>query len=420
MKSGRLTLFVFLGLCLGALVGLTGHALIADAATLAGIGSGLDLITALFLRAIKMLIAPLVLTTLLGGIARAAASGSLGRIALRALAWFLCASIAALFIGLAVVETLKPGVGMHLTASAAGASPLTSVAPPTFSGFVEHLLPTSILDAMARNEVLQIVMFSLVAGIALARMGEAGEELLHITEATSNLILKMASYVMMAAPIAVFSALASVLLRHGIGIVGTFASYVGEIYLALALLWVAIITAGALVLGPQGQWKLMRAIREPALLAFATTSSESAYPVLLAQLEAFGVPNRIASFVLPLGYSFNLVGSMCYGTFAALFLAQAYDVSLTAAQIAQLLLLLLLASKGIANVPRASLLVVAAILPYFHIPEAGVLLILAVDSFVDMGRTCTNTVATAIAAASVAKWEGMLRKPQAEMRRTAI
>jgi len=415
MTSSRLTLFVFLGLCLGTLVGLTGHALVADAATLAGIGGGLDLITALFLRAIKMLIAPLVLTTLLGGIARAAASGSLGRIALRALAWFLCASIAALFIGLAVVEIFKPGVGMHLTASAAtGASALTSMAPPTFSGFVEHLLPTSILDAMARNEVLQIVMFTLIAGIALARMGEAGEELLRSTEAISKLILKMASYVMLTAPIAVFSALASVLLKHGIGIVGTFASYVSEIYLALALLWAVILTAGTFVLGPQGQWKLMKAIREPALLAFATTSSESAYPVLLAQLEAFGVPNRIASFVLPLGYSFNLVGSMCYGTFAALFLAQAYDVSLTAVQIAQLLLLLLLASKGIANVPRASLLVVAAILPYFHIPEAGVLLILAVDSFVDMGRTCTNTVATAIAAASVAKWEGMLRNPQAE------
>jgi Na+/H+-dicarboxylate symporter len=415
MTSRRLTLFVFLGLCLGTLVGLTGHALVADAATLAGIGGGLDLITALFLRAIKMLIAPLVLTTLLGGIARAAASGSLGRIALRALAWFLCASIAALLIGLAVVEILKPGVGMHLTASAAiGASPLTSVAPPSFSGFVEHLLPTSILDAMARNEVLQIVMFTLIAGIALARMGEPGEELLRSTEAISKLILKMASYVMLAAPIAVFSALASVLLKHGIGIVGTFASYVGEIYLALALLWVVILTAGALVLGSQGQWKLMKAIREPALLAFATTSSESAYPVLLAQLEAFGVPNRIASFVLPLGYSFNLVGSMCYGTFAAMFLAQAYDVSLTAVQVAQLLLLLLLASKGIANVPRASLLVVAAILPYFHIPEAGVLLILAVDSFVDMGRTCTNTVATAIAAASIAKWEGTLRNTQAE------
>jgi Na+/H+-dicarboxylate symporter len=414
MKSSRLTLFVFLGLCLGALVGLMGHALITDAATLGSLGGGLDLITALFLRAIKMLIAPLVLTTLLSGIARAAASGSLGRIALGALAWFLCASIAALFIGLAVVQILKPGIGMHLTSTAVGTSPLTSVAPPTFSGFVEHLLPTSILDAMARNEVLQIVMFTLIAGIALARMGQSGEDLLRITEAISKLILKMASYVMMAAPIAVFSALASVLLKHGVGIVGTFASYVGEIYLALAILWAVILTAGAVVLGAKAQWRLMKAIREPALLAFATTSSESAYPVLLAQLEAFGVPNRIASFVLPLGYSFNLVGSMCYGTFAALFLAQAYDVTLTASQIAQLLLLLLLASKGIANVPRASLLVVAAILPLFRIPEAGVLLILAVDSFVDMGRTCTNTVATAIAAASVAKWEGTLCNTQAE------
>lgn len=410
MNSSRMTMLVFIGLCAGAVTGLTAHAWIHSAQVIATLGTGLDLVTAVFLRAIRMLIAPLVFTTLLSGVARAAETGALGRIAVKSLTWFLSASVVALFIGLAVVEVQSPGTGLHLAAGPAAANQFSGTAPPTFAGFIGNLLPTSIIDAMARNEVLQIVLFTLLAGTALAQMGPKGRALLHIAEAASALMLKMTGYVMRAAPLAVFSALAAVLLKRGVEVVGTLMTYVGGIYLALVLLWVAIIVAGAAVLGLRTQLKLMRDIREPALLAFATTSSESAYPILLARLEAFGVPNRVASFVLPLGYSFNLVGSMCYGSFAALFLAQAYDVPLNAGQVAQLMLMLFLASKGIANVPRASLLVVAAILPYFRIPEAGILLILAVDSFVDMGRTCTNTVATAIAAASVAKWEHVLER----------
>jgi Na+/H+-dicarboxylate symporter len=213
-------------------------------------------------------------------------------------------------------------------------------------------------------------------------------------------------FVMNLAPIAVFAAVALALAQGGVDIIGKYASYVGGFYLALALLWLALMAAGIAVLGAARQKTLMIAIREPALIALATTSSESAYPVLLYRLEQIGVSNRIASFVLPLGYSFNLIGSMCYCTFAALFVAQAYDIALTPGQIAQLLFLIFVASKGIANVPRASLVVVVSLLPYFHLPEAGALLILGVDHFLDMGRTCTNTVATAIAAASVAKWEG--------------
>jgi Na+/H+-dicarboxylate symporter len=218
-------------------------------------------------------------------------------------------------------------------------------------------------------------------------------------------MLKMTSYVMALAPLAVFAALAQSLTEHGLGIVGTYAAYVGGFYVALALLWAAMIAAGAALLGGRRQWGLLKAVREPALIALSTTSSEAAYPTLLAKLEAFGVPNRIASFVLPLGYSFNLDGSMCYCIFAALFVAQAYGVQLSGGEIAQLMLLLFVTSKGIASVPRGSLLVVAATLPYFRIPEAGVALILAVDHFLDMGRTATNTVGNSIAAAIVAKWE---------------
>jgi Na+/H+-dicarboxylate symporter len=259
---------------------------------------------------------------------------------------------------------------------------------------------------MAHNEVLQIVVFAVVAGIAIGASGPAGRDLIRLSENLSTAMLKMTTYVMGLAPIAVFAAVARALAEQGLEVIATYAAYVGGFYLALALLWAAMLAAGAAALGPGRLWELVKAIRQPALIALSTTSSEAAYPVLLEKLEAFGVPNRIASFVLPLGYSFNLVGSMCYCTFAAMFVAQAYDIQLSGAQIAQLLLLLFVTSKGIASVPRASLLVVASTLPYFKIPDAGVLLILAVDHFLDMGRTATNTVGNSIAAASVAKWEG--------------
>jgi Na+/H+-dicarboxylate symporter len=264
---------------------------------------------------------------------------------------------------------------------------------------------------MARNEVLQIVVFSLIAGIALTQLGEKGQMVLNLTEQLATLVLKMAMFVMNLAPVAVFAAVAAALAEGGVGMIGRYAAYVGGFYFALAILWAALMVAGAAVLGAPRQRALMRAVREPALIALATTSSETAYPVLLYKLEAIGVSNRIASFILPLGYSFNLIGSMCYCIFAMIFIAQASDISLSAGQLTQLVFLIFVASKGIANVPRASLVVVVSLLPYFHLPESGALLILGVDHFLDMGRTCTNTVATAIAAASVAKWEsGRLAK----------
>ena len=405
MRKG-LTLLVFLATLLGALFGLGAHALIRVPADLASLQTGLGLVTTLFLRAVKMLIAPLVMATLVSGVGRMGDASDIGRVALKVMSWFIAASLVSLLLGLVMVETIAPGAGLHLTTGAdAGASGLK--APPTsLILFLTNLVPTSIFDAMARNEVLQIVVFSLLAGVALTRLGEKGRQLLAITEQLANLVLQMAMFVMNLAPIAVFAAVASALAQGGIEVIGKYASYVGGFYLTLALLWAALMAAGALVLGVAQQKALMKAIREPALIALATTSSESAYPVLLYKLEQIGVSNRIASFVLPLGYSFNLIGSMCYCAFAALFVAQAYDITLSPGQIAQLLFLIFVASKGIANVPRASLVVVVSLLPYFHLPEAGALLILGVDHFMDMGRTCTNTVATAIAAASVAKWEG--------------
>jgi Na+/H+-dicarboxylate symporter len=405
MRKG-LTLLVFLATLLGAGFGLLCHEFIRDSGTMAAVTQGLSLITTIFLRAVKMLVAPLVLATLISGVGRMGNAGDVGRVALKAMTWFITASLVSLAIGLVMVELIAPGAGLHLQAGAASSTGGLKASSLTLAAFLTNLVPTSILDAMARNEVLQIVVFALVAGMALSQLGEKGRQLLVITEQLANLVLKMAMLVMTLAPIAVFAAVALALAEGGVEIIGKYAAYVGGFYVALALLWIALMVAGTAALGWTRQKTLMVAIREPALIALATTSSESAYPVLLYKLEQVGISNRIASFILPLGYSFNLIGSMCYCVFAALFVAQAYDITLTAGQTAQLLFLIFVASKGIANVPRASLVVVVSLMPYFHLPEAGAALILGVDHFMDMGRTCTNTVATAISAASVAKWEG--------------
>jgi Na+/H+-dicarboxylate symporter len=377
--------------------------LINDVGARAAVEDGLGLLTSVFLRAIKMIIAPLVFSTLVSGVAGSGAPRTLGRIALRAMAWFLAASLISLGIGLCAAETLRPGVGLHLRAPPAEI-PLAAPAltPETF---LERVIPTSIADAMARNEVLQIVVFALFAGAAIAALGASAAPARDLVESVAAVMLKMTGYVIWLAPLAVFGAVSKAPAEQGGGVLSTYAFYVGSFYLGLTALWGAMLLSGAATLGVGSVVRLLKAVRQPALIALSTTSVEAAYPALLASLESFGVPNRIASLVLPLGYAFNLVGSMCYCIFAALFVAQAYDVALTTAQIGLLLLVLFVSSKGIANVPRASLVVVAATLPQFRIPEAGVLLILGVDHIVDMGRTATNAVGTAIAAATVSKWE---------------
>jgi Na+/H+-dicarboxylate symporter len=396
-----MTLWVLLAMLLGAAFGLACHAWIADKAMLDAITGALGLIATIFLRAIRMIIAPLVFSTLLLGVGRIHDSGLVGRIALRAMIWFLVASIGAILVALAAVETLQPGVGMNMAAAAAG----PAAAPVTLAAFVSHVVPSSIVEAMANNEILQIVVFALVAGVAVAHLGSAADPILNLAEAVSKLMLKMTGYVMVLAPAAVFAAVAVALAEQGLEIVLRYASYVGGFYIALAGMWILLLAGGFAILGGPRLLQIMTAIRQPVLIAFTTASSEAVYPTLLAQLEAQGVSNRVASLVLPLGYSFNLVGSMCYCTWASLFLVQAYDVRLNGFALAQLLLMLFLLSKGVAGVPRAAILIIAAVLPYFHIPEAGIVLILGVDHFVDMGRTATNAVANGLAAASVARWE---------------
>ena len=405
----RLTLYIVIAMIAGILTGYAlNRAYPADSPTLVAIADTLKLLPDVFLHLIKMIIAPLILATLVTGIASMGDSAALGRIGGRALAWFITASLISITLGLVLVNLFQPGVGLQFTATA----PVEALATGDFTlrHFVLEVFPVSALDAMAKNNVLQILVFSLFAGVALAAIGEEGAPLLRGAEALATLMLTITDYVMRFAPFAVFGALASVIATRGVGIIVTYGVFVGEFYLGLLLLWVLLLGMGGIFLGKR-IFLLARYIREPLLLAFSTASSESALPKLFEQLDRFGVPRRISGFVLPLGYSFNLDGSMMYTSFATLFIAQAYGIQLSAGQQVAMLLTLMITSKGIAGVPRASLVVIAATLTQFGLPVEGIALLLGVDTFLDMGRTATNVVGNAVATTVITKWEGMLQPP---------
>ncbi len=349
-----------------------------------------------------MIIAPLVFSTLVAGMAHMGDGAALGRVGGRAMAWFLTASLLSLALGLVLVNLLAPGERLHLVRT--GGAAAVDAQALNFRDFVLHVFPTSMVGAMAENSILQIVVFSIFVGVALTAIGEEAKPIVTLIEAMVKMMLTVTGYVMRMAPLAVFGALAAAVTTEGIGVLATFGRLVGSFYLALASLWLLLICAGGLFLGRQ-IFALLRHVREPVLLAFSTASSEAAYPKMLEQLDRFGVPRRIYSFILPLGYSFNLDGSMMYATFATLFIAQAYGIDLPIMTQITILLVLMVTSKGIAAVPRASLIVVAATLGQFDLPVEGIAFILAVDHFMDMGRTATNVLGNAIATAVVSKWE---------------
>ena len=408
----KLTRFILLALVLGIIAGWAINAAIDDgtpqsAAQLKQIAEYLSIVTALFLRLIKMIIAPLVFATLVAGIAHMGDIAALGRVGLRSVSWFLLASLCSLTLGLILVNLLQPGVGLNLPIPPATATSGVETTAFNLKDFVTHLVPASIFEAMASNEILQIVIFSIFFGVALTAVGEKGRPIVKGVEALVSVILQVTDYVMRFAPFAVFTAVTSSIAEQGPEILFTFGKFVGSFYLGLIILWALLIAVCFLLVGSRTKL-LVRYIRDPIVLAFSTASSEAAYPRTLEALDRFGVPPRIASFVLPLGYSFNLDGSMMYMTFATIFIAQAYGMDLSIGQEITMLLVLMITSKGIAGVPRASLVVIAATLPLFNIPEAGLLLILAVDHFLDMGRSATNVVGNAVASTVVAKWEGEL------------
>lgn len=412
----RLTQFILIALVLGIVAGWAINYTIDDgtpasAERLKSIADYLSIVTALFLRLIKMIIAPLVFSTLVAGIAHMGDVAALGRVGVRSLGWFILASLVSLTLGLILVTALHPGVGLNLPIPPATAASGVETAAFNLKDFVTHVVPQSIFEAMSTNEILPIVIFSLFFGVALTAVGDKGKPIVHGVEALVRVMLQVTNYVMRFAPLAVFTAVTSALAERGPQIIATLGKFVGSFYLGLIILWALMIGICFVIVGPRTR-HLVRYIRDPVVLAFSTASSEAAYPRTLEALDRFGVPPRIASFVLPLGYSFNLDGSMMYMTFATIFIAQAYGIHLSIGQEITMLLVLMITSKGMAGVPRASLVVIAATMSMFHIPEAGLLLILAVDHFLDMGRSATNVVGNAVAASVVARWEGDLDREE--------
>src|SRR6266851_4732604 len=395
MRAQRLTTVIFIGMVLGIFVGYACNVMWPDPQTAKAIAGYISLMTDIFLRLIKMIIAPLVFSTLVVGVAHMGDTKAIGRIGLKAMAWFVSASLVSLLLGMVMVNLLRPG---------ADAATNLKVASLSLKEFITHLVPKSAVEAMANNEILQIVVFSLFFGVAAAALGNAAKGLVNMIDQVSHVILKITSYVMKLAPLAVFAAMAATVTTQGLGVLITYGKFMVEFYLSLAVLWGLLVLAGYLFLGA-GIARLVSLIREPFLLAFSTASSEAAYPVTMAQLEKLPVSKKIISFVLPMGYSFNLDGSMMYCTFATLFIAQAYNIHLTGFEQITMLLVLMLTSKGMAGVPRASLVVIAATLASFNLPEAGLLLIIGIDQFFDMGRSATNVIGNSLATAVVAKWE---------------
>ena len=407
MKMNKLTAAILISMLLGILVGHLVRSLAPDAAMITSFTANITLLTDIFLRLIKMIIAPLVFTTLTVGIAKMGDSKTVGRIGFKTLGWFMMASLFSLSLGLVMVTLLQPGVGLELTVPETTAPTGIAAGAITLKDFVTHAIPKSVVEAMANNEILQIVVFSLFFGLAAASLGERAKPVVKLLASTADIMLKVTGFVMMFAPLAVFAAIAAMVAKEGVGILSTYGTFMVQFYVSIGALWLGLIAMGAFFL--RGRiLHLLRMIREPALLAFSTASSEAAYPKTLERLEHFGCSKRIASFVLPMGYSFNLDGSMMYCTFATLFIAQAYGIELSFAQQITMLLLLMVTSKGMAGVPRASLVVIAATLSQFHIPEAGILLLLGIDHFLDMGRSATNVLGNAIAASVVAQSEQAL------------
>jgi len=405
MKSSRMTTFILFAMVLGIAVGGIVHDQVAEAASQKAIATYISFGSMIFLRLIKMIIAPLVFSTLVVGIGHMSDAGTVGRVGGKAMLWFVTASLVSLSLGLILVNIFAPGDGVHKIVS--GAQTGIDAHAMTLDGFVKHVFPDSAFRPMVENEILQIVVFSIFFGVACASIGDRAKVVLEAIEGVSHIILRVTGYVMKLAPLAVFCAMAATVTTNGLGILVNYAKFMGEFYFGLVCLWMILVAAGFLILGPSIK-RLVQLVQEPFWLAFSTASSEAAYPKMLEQLAKFPISRKISSFVLPLGYSFNLDGTMMYCTFASVFIAQAYDIPLSLGTQIAMLLTLMLTSKGVAGVPRASLVVIAATLSQFSLPEEGLLLILGIDTFLDMGRSATNVIGNSLATAVVAKWEGQL------------
>ena len=397
---------ILTAMILGAVLGIVIHTNCTDEIA-QSFSSKIKMLATVFIRLVQMIISPLVFTTLVVGIAKLGDIKAVGRIGGKALGWFFTASFISLLLGMFFVNILEPGVGLNLsnidltTASEVTAKTQTL----SFENFIEHIVPKSVFEAMATNEILQIVIFSIFFGLAAAAIGETVKPVINALDKTSHIVLKMVNYVMKFAPIGVFGAIAGVFaVRDFQELAITYFKFFGSFLIGISSLWTVLIVVGYIFLKSRMS-TLLKRIVSPLIVAFGTTSSEAVFPKLTEELERFGVKDKIVSFMLPLGYSFNLDGSMMYMTFASIFIAQAYGVHLDLGTQMTMLLVLMLTSKGIAGVPRASLVVVAATCGMFKIPVEGIALILPIDHFCDMFRTATNVLGNALATSVVGQWE---------------
>jgi Na+/H+-dicarboxylate symporter len=415
MKKNKLTAYILAAMIAGIAVGV-----IINKGTspefIDSFSKNIKLLATIFIRMVQMIIAPLVFTTLVVGIAKLGDLKAVGRVGGKALGWFITASLISLLLGLMVVNYFKPGEGMNL--GTIDSSAVEDVVGKTkgfsLQNFVEHIVPKSVVEAMATNEILQLVVFSIFFGIALAGMGEKAKPLIKAFDTIAHVVLKMVGYVMVFAPLGVFGAISAVIASRGLNILITYGKYFAAFLVGIILLWVILLLVGYFFLGKRLP-DLLKRLYTPMIIAFSTTSSEAVFPKLTEELERFGCKDKIVSFILPLGYSFNLDGSMMYMTFASIFIAQVFDVNLTLTEQLTMLLVLMVSSKGVAGVPRASLVVVAATCGMFDIPVEGIALILPIDHFCDMFRSATNVLGNALATSVVSKWEGELGEPLTEV-----
>jgi len=409
MRKLGLTGWILIAMVAGVILGLSVHYNTSPQGkeTFSGV---ISVLTDVFLRLIKMIIAPLVFSTLVVGIAKLGDIKAVGRIGGKTLLWFLGASFMSLLLGLCIMHALQLGEELNLPLPPSNAQTGIEQSTMSFKNFITHVFPQSVFEAMATNQILQIVVFSVFFGIATASIGEKGKVIIKALDAVAQVILRVTGYVMYFAPIAAMAAIASVLALKGPELLFIYGKFIISFYLSIIGLWLLLLLIASIFIGRR-VIDLAISVKDMVLLAFSTSSSEAAFPKLIQELEAFGCPPKIVSFVLPLGYSFNLDGSMLYMTFASLFIAQAYGIDLTIGQEVSMLLVLMLTSKGIAGVPRASLVVIAGTLSLYNIPQQGLLLLLGIDQILDMARSGTNVLGNSIAAAVVSKWEGELGEP---------
>lgn len=401
LKAPSLVVQIFLGMLLGIIVG----------AFWKDLAPHFKILSDIFMRLIKMIIAPLVFSVLVVGIAKVGDFKSVGRIGLKTMIYFTFATLIALSLGLTIVNIFEPGKKMKLELPMTGADTGIAVKKQDANTIISHIIPESIVEVMAKNEILPIVIFALFFGIAVASLKKKGEIVVEFFDAVSHVMFKVTNYVMAFAPLGVFGALAAVVAQQGLSVLYGYLYLIGCFYFGL-LFFVFVVLLGICFFLKINFFKLLTFIKEPFLLAFSTASSEAAMPKTIEALERFGCPNKVVSFVIPLGYSFNLDGSIMYMSFATVFIAQAYGIAMPMGTQISLMLLLLITSKGMAGIPRASLVVIAGSLAYFGIPVEGLLLLIGIDQVLDMGRAATNVLGNAVATAVVSKWEGQLLPPK--------